>query len=78
MKLILMKTNLIIIIILVVLSLILVIQNTEVVDFQLFFWTISMSRIIMISFLVLVGFFLGLLVAVPFNTKPTNKHDSSQ
>lgn len=71
-----MKTKIIVITILVALSLILVIQNTEIVEVKLFFWTISMSRIIMISFLMLVGFFLGLLVAVSFNKKPKNKHDS--
>ena len=58
-----MKPKIIVIIILVVLFLVIMIQNTEVVDFQLFFWKMSMSRIIMISFVLLIGFVLGYLVA---------------
>ncbi len=58
-----MKPKTIIILILVVLAVIVVLQNTEIVNLHLFFWTISMSRIIFISFLLLVGFLLGFLVA---------------
>jgi len=57
-----MKPKTIIILILVVLAVIVVLQNTEIVTLQLFFWKISMSRIIFISFLLLVGFILGFLV----------------
>jgi len=59
------QTKLIIVIFLMVLAAILVIQNTNVVTFQVFFWKISMSRIIMMSLLLLVGFVLGLLAASP-------------
>jgi len=58
-----MKPKVIIILILLVLSLIFVIQNTTIVEVQLFFWKISMARIIMLSFLLLVGFIIGYLVA---------------
>ena len=58
-----MRPKTIIILILIVLFSIILIQNTEVVTLQLFFWKISMSRIIMISFLILLGFFIGFLVA---------------
>jgi len=58
-----MKPRVIIILILLVLSLIFVIQNTTIVEVQLFFWKISMARIIMLSFLLLVGFIIGYLVA---------------
>jgi uncharacterized integral membrane protein len=58
-----MKPKTIIILILVVLAVIVVLQNTEIVTLQIFFWKISMSRIIFISFLLLVGFILGFLVA---------------
>lgn len=58
-----MKPKTIIILILVVLAVIVVLQNTEIVTLQLFFWKISMSRIIFISFLLLAGFILGFLVA---------------
>jgi len=58
-----MKPKTIIILILVVLALVVVLQNTEIVTLQLFFWKISMSRIIFISFLLVVGFILGFLAA---------------
>jgi len=58
-----MKPKVIVILILLVLSLIFVIQNTTIVEVQLFFWKISMARIIMLSFLLLVGFIIGYLVA---------------
>ena len=58
-----MKPKTIIILILVVLAVIVVLQNTEIVTLQIFFWKISMSRIIFISFLLLMGFILGFLVA---------------
>ena len=58
-----MKPKIIVIITLIVLFLVIMIQNTEVVDIQLFIWKISMSRIIMISFMILIGFVLGYLVA---------------
>ena len=57
-----MKPKYIIIIILAVLALILALQNTEVVTFQLFFWTISMSRILMMGGFLIIGFLVGLLV----------------
>jgi len=58
-----MKPKTIIILILVVLAVIVVLQNSEMVTLQLLFWKISMSRIIFISFLLLMGFILGFLVA---------------
>jgi uncharacterized integral membrane protein len=58
-----MKPKVIIILILLVLSFIFIIQNTTIVEVQLFFWKISMARIIMLSFLLLVGFIIGYLVA---------------
>ncbi|MDH4217941.1 MAG: LapA family protein [Candidatus Aminicenantes bacterium] len=57
-----MKPKYIIIIILAVLALILALQNTEVMTFQLFFWTISMSRILMMVGFLIIGFLVGLLV----------------
>jgi putative membrane protein len=57
-----MKPKYIIIIILAVLALILALQNTEVMTFQLFFWTISMSRILMMVGFLIIGFLVGLLL----------------
>jgi uncharacterized integral membrane protein len=57
-----MKPKLIIILILVLLAVIFVIQNSAMVTIELFFWSISMNQIIMICGLLLVGFLLGYLV----------------
>jgi len=50
-------------IVLVVLCLILLVQNAQVVSFNILFWKISMSRIIAFPLLVLagvvIGYFLG-------------------
>jgi len=55
----------ILIIVLIVLALIVILQNSGVVSFHILFWQISMSRILMLSFLLLVGFLLGILVSSP-------------
>lgn len=60
------KFKTIVILILVVLCLIVIIQNTEIVTLRWLFWEISMSRIIFIPFLLLAGFVLGLLVSTFF------------
>jgi uncharacterized integral membrane protein len=57
-----MKQKNIIIILLTVLALIIVFQNQEIVTFHIFFWTISMSRILMMVGFLLTGFMVGLLV----------------
>lgn len=58
-----MKPKIIIILILIAFFLVIVVQNTQVVEFQLLFWKFAMSRIIVISFMMLIGFVLGYLVA---------------
>jgi len=58
-----MKTKTIIILVLVVLFLVIAIQNTEAVLFQVLFWKISISRIILIPLLLLAGFIIGFLAA---------------
>lgn len=68
-----MKAKTIIILILIVLFLIILIQNTQVVSLQLFFWKISMSRIILICLLIFIGFIIGFLVA-----KVGRKHKKGQ
>jgi uncharacterized integral membrane protein len=56
-----MKPKFVIIIVLTLLTLIIAFQNKEIVTFHLFFWTISMSRILVIIGFLFVGFLLGLL-----------------
>ncbi|MBC8385232.1 MAG: LapA family protein [Candidatus Cloacimonetes bacterium] len=59
-----MKPKTIIILVLIILFLILLIQNTEVVDFKIYFWTISMSRIIIYPAILITGFIIGYIAAV--------------
>jgi uncharacterized integral membrane protein len=47
---------------LVVLFVIIVLQNTQVVDIQVLFWRLSMSRIILLFFCLVVGFVGGYYV----------------
>lgn len=58
-----MKPKFVIIILLTVLALIIAFQNQEIVTFHIFFWTISMSRILMMVGFLLIGFLVGLLVS---------------
>jgi uncharacterized integral membrane protein len=47
---------------LVLLFVIIVLQNTQVVDIQVLFWRLSMSRIILLFFSLVVGFVGGYYV----------------
>lgn len=67
-----MKTKTIIILVLVALFLIILLQNTQVVEIRLLFWTISMSRIILLPLTLLVGCILGYI----FCKIRTQKKDS--
>lgn len=57
------KLKLSIVAILSILFVILLLQNTEVVSLKLFFWEISMSRILFFPVLLLTGFVIGFVVA---------------
>ncbi len=59
-----MKPKTIIILILLILCLVILIQNTEVVTLKVFLWSISMSRILLIPILIVIGFVIGYLAAV--------------
>ena len=54
-----MKFKMILILFLSALSLIFIIQNIDVVDVHFLFWSISMSRALLIFFILLIGFTLG-------------------
>jgi len=58
-----MKLKTIIILVLVALFVVIAVQNTQAVTIQILFWKISMSRIIFIPLLMLLGFVIGFLVA---------------
>jgi uncharacterized integral membrane protein len=50
-----MKLKVILVMVLIVLFTIFVTQNTEIVEIQVYFWKIQMSRIVLISISVLIG-----------------------
>jgi uncharacterized integral membrane protein len=58
-----MKPKNIIVLILVVLSLVILIQNTHVVIFRVLFWKIAVSQIILIFLTMLIGFVIGFIVS---------------
>jgi uncharacterized integral membrane protein len=58
-----MKLKTIIILALVALFIVISVQNTQGVTIRILFWTISMSRIILIPLLLFFGFLVGFLVA---------------
>ena len=57
-----MKPKVIGVLIIGVLFLIVLLQNTQVVSMRLLFWEISMSRIILLPLVVLIGFVIGFFV----------------
>ena len=57
-----MKPKVIVVLVLLVISLIFIFQNSKVVTIQLLFWTVSASRIIMILGLLFIGFAVGFLL----------------
>jgi uncharacterized integral membrane protein len=58
-----MKTKTIVILVLIVLAVVLVIQNSALVELQIYFWKIIMSRIIFMVGLLALGFAMGFLAA---------------
>jgi uncharacterized integral membrane protein len=58
-----MKTQHVLILVLAALAVIFVLQNSAIVTIRLFFWSISMNRIIMIAGLIVVGFVIGYVLA---------------
>ena len=57
------RPRLIAAVVLALLVLVLVIQNTEVIAIRLFFWEFEASRVILIALAALTGFVCGYLVA---------------
>ena len=58
-----MKVKTILILVLAVLALVIIVQNTEVVPIQILFWQLLMSRIILILLLLVIGFAIGFILA---------------
>jgi uncharacterized integral membrane protein len=58
-----MKPRVVIILLLVILAVIFIVQNTHLVSVDILFWTFQMSQIVMIVLMLLIGFFIGFLAA---------------
>lgn len=59
--------------VLAILIIIFLIQNTQVVTLRLYFWKISMSQIILIPLVLILGFIIGYIVAKVTRKGPTIK-----
>lgn len=57
-----MRPRLIAAAVLLLLILVFVFQNTEVVDLQILFWTVTMSRVLMAILFLIIGMALGWLL----------------
>ena len=57
-----MNFKLVLSVILAGLAVIFIIQNTAVVDIRFLFWTLSMSRLLLFFFLLVIGVILGWLL----------------
>jgi len=65
-----MKAKIILALILAALLAVIFIQNTDVVTFRIYFWTISVSQVILVPLAVVLGFFLGFAVGALRRRKP--------
>ena len=59
-----MKPKYIVSLVLILLVVILLVQNTQVVDFKILFWKVSMSRSIFMAVNLLIGVALGLTLGL--------------
>lgn len=64
-----MRPRSVVITVLLVLSLALAAQNKETIDIALFFWSVSISRVLLILGTLGVGFLVGLLVGRPWRPR---------
>lgn len=54
-----MKPKQIVILVIAILLLIILLQNTQVISFHILFWTISMSQIVLMALVIILSFALG-------------------
>jgi len=64
-----MRARTVMIIVLLILSLTLVAQNTQVVSFRLWFWDLTMSRVLLLAGSLGTGVIIGLLLGRPWNRR---------
>ena len=68
-----MKTKIVIIIVLAVLLIIFVLQNTEIVIVNFWFWDISLPRALLLFVTFAIGLIIGLIVPSAQKSSPANK-----
>ncbi len=68
-----MKPKAVIILIIFVLFLIVLLQNTQVVTLRFLFWEMSMSRIILLAVVLLIGIVIGYIAATIGGRERKNK-----
>lgn len=65
-----MKPKLVVFLVLAVLIATVIFQNSDIVTLRFLFWHLSVSRILLLTFAVLAGFAMGVLVAKFPSSKP--------
>ena len=68
-----MKAKTWVVIILLFLCAVILVQNMEVVTFKVFFWDVSMSRIIAFPLLILIGVVIGFFVGKFVHARPKGR-----
>ena len=68
-----MRARSVIITVLLILSLTLVAQNTQVVSFRLWFWDLTMSRVLLLAGSLAVGVIIGLLLGRPWKRRKVDR-----
>jgi len=68
-----MKTKIVIIIVLAVLLIIFVLQNTEIVIVNFWFWDISLPRALLLFVTFAIGLIIGLIVPSTQKSSPTDE-----
>ena len=77
------RVRTVVILVLALLSLVVIVQNTEVVSVRILFWDLVMSRIILLALSIAVGVIIGFLLGRPWRkrhqyARPNRAGDESQ
>ena len=70
-----MNKKLIVMLVLIGLALILILQNTQSVSLNLFFWSLVMPLMVLVVTLFILGFIIGFLAGRIRNSRGLNKKD---
>lgn len=73
-----MKFKTIVILAIIILFVIVLLQNTQVTDFKIFFWKFSMSRIILYPLILIIGIIIGFVGAKFLGKKKKREIEETQ